>query len=125
MSPDIARPASIAADRPWPPQRADVQVAASGAIEIVGRLMNDAELRIGAVGGRGVLRFRLETGSGLPYEVARPIPAGANDLQAATTLQRALRRGVSVRVNAHGCIPRTDHDHAVLQLLEVTNVTAI
>lgn len=119
------RPANWPADKPWPPVRLARAHVDAGEIQISGQLINDAELRMGAGGGRGVLIFELDTGSGFPYEVLRPIPAGANDLQAATTLQRALRRGVSVRVSAHGCIPRTDHGHAVLQLLEVTNVTAI
>lgn len=121
----MSSPANWPADRPWPPRRATPSLAAAGAIEVVGQLTHDAELRMGTHGGRGVLVFELETGKGFPYEVIRPVPCTPHDLQAATTLQRALRRGVSVRVCAQGCLPRIDHGNAVLQLLEVTNVVPI
>lgn len=123
----IRRPSCIPADQPWPPRRVEPQTQTQhdGLIEIVGTLIQDAELRVGASSGSAVIVFMLGTGNGYPYEVIRPVPADPGDLHAATTLQRALRRGVSVRVAAHGCIPRTDHGHAVLRLLEVTNITAI
>lgn len=121
----MSRPTNWPADKPWPPQHVVPMFAVDGEIQVVGQLTDDAELRVGAGGSRGALVFHLATGHGYPYEVIRPVPADPDDLQAATKLQRTLRRGTSVRVTAHGCLPRTDHDRAVLQLLEVTNVTAI
>ena len=118
-----ARPSFLPADRPWPPRRVQPAAHHDGAIEIVGDLAQDAELRLGAKAGSAVLVFTVETGLGFPYEVIQPYSADPADLQAATVLQRALRRGASVRVTAHGCLPRTDHGHAVLQLLEVTHIT--
>lgn len=121
----MTRPTNWPADRPWPPQHVAPLFPSDGEIQVVGHLTHDAELRVGAGGSRGALVFELDTGKGHPYEVIRPVPADPGDLQAATTLQRALRRGTSVRVTAHGCLPRIDHGRAVLQLLEVTNVIAI
>jgi hypothetical protein len=122
----MSRPANWPADKPWPPQRVTPPLfPTDGQINVTGHLVHDAELRVGAGGSRGVLVFTVDTGHGHPYEVIRPVPAGADDLQAATQLQRALRRGIPVRVSAQGCLPRNDHGHAVLQLLEVTDITAI
>lgn len=80
---------------------------------------------MGANGARCVLVFEFDTGKGFPYEVIQPVVATPDDLQAASTLQRALRRGARVSVIAHGCVPRIDHGNAVLQLLEVTHVAPI
>ncbi len=110
-------------DREWPPHPR-AAVAASGVIEISGRVAHDAELRVQPDGARGVLVLELDTGSGYPYAVTLPVTGDHHSLQDAQALARSLRRGTFARVRAHGCLPRTDHGNAVLQLLNVETVAA-
>lgn len=120
---DVARPSSLAPDRAWPP-RAPV-AGITGAIDVEGQLQHDAELRLQPDGKRGVIALELATGRGFMFAATVVVDGDPHALQDAQALARSLRRGTSIRVHAHGCLPRTDHGHAVLQLLEVTNVTAI
>ena len=119
------RPCSLPTERPWPPRRVEAAIDPAATFELVGLLRDDAELRIGVGAARSVLLFKLATRTGFPFQVLQPIAGDAGALQAATSLARTLRRGTQVRVRAEGCVPRTDHDHAVLQLIGVTTVTVI
>jgi hypothetical protein len=115
----------LPADRPWPPRRIEAPPSQDGVLEIVGQLLHDAELRVGADGTHGVLQLEVTTGKGFPYEVLRPITGSPTDYQAAKALAQSLRRGTNVRIHARGAMPRLDHGLAVLRLLDVTDVTPI
>lgn len=120
MTTAAARPSSVAIDRAWPPRAATPPAA--GALEVVGQLTHDAELRMQADGARGVIALELSTGSGFMFAATLVVAGTPSSLQDAQALARSMRRGTSARVRAHGCLPRTDHGHAVLQLLEVESV---
>ena len=123
MTSAAARPASLSADRAWPP-RAPIPIAC-GAIDIAGQLEQDAELRLQPDGKRGVIALELSTGRGHLFAATLLVDGDPHALQDAQALTRLLRRGAAVRVRAHGCLPRNDHGHAVLQLLDVESVAPV
>ncbi len=125
MTSAIARPSTLAADRPWPPQIVATGTDVGGAVEVCGRLVHDAELRLQSDGARGVLHIEISTGRGFAYAATFAVSGEPHVLQEAATLARQLRRGTSARVRALGCLPRTDHGHALLNLLDVIAVTPI
>ena len=118
-----AAPITSSAGRPWPPR--PPMHEATGAIDVQGELEHDAELRMQADGARGVLALELTTGRGHRFAVTLPVDGDPHALQDAQALARSLRRGSVARVRAHGCLPRNDHGHAVLQLLEVESVAHV
>jgi hypothetical protein len=119
-----ARPACVAADKPWPPMR--VQTSAddgcpAGFLQVSGRLVHHAELRHSARGA-SVLCFDLHAGMGLPFLVRQVVVADPAAIRAAEVKAARMVAGAMVHVYAHGCTPRTDHDTAALLLLDVTDV---
>ena len=117
----MATPASMTptTDKAWPPAAV---VRLAGAIDVEGQLEHDAELRVQADGKRAVVAIELSTGMGFRFAAALFVVGDPHVLQDAQALARSLRRGITVRVRARGCHPRTDHGTAVLQLLEVESV---
>jgi hypothetical protein len=127
MNTPMRRPSCVPADRPWPPRRiehvADASPAAHDAfLQVTGRVKAHAELRHGAAGGTAVLTFDVDVGRGWPYAVRLIVADDPSALFAAERKASRLVAGALVHVYARGCLPRTTHDTAALQLLDVTDV---
>lgn len=120
------RPSCIPADRSWPPRRVQAPAETSGqagALHVVGRVVHRAELRHGADGKHSVLAFDVDAGKGLPFLVRQVISADPAALRAAELKAQHLHVGAIVRIHAHGCTARMDHDTAALLLLDVIDIT--
>ena len=118
--------AASAASRPWPPRRIEPAAALDSEpatfLQVIGHVKAHAELRHGAAGGCAVLTFDVDVGRGWPYAVRLVVADDPTALFAAERKASRLVAGALVHVYARGCLPRTTHDTAALQLLDVTDV---
>lgn len=95
----------------------------AAAIKINGTLQRDAEVRhTPGSNSHALLVAELHTGRGLPYQVLQDLGTSPAAHLAAESKARLLRRGALCTVWAKGAMPQTDHDRAVLRLVEVTDL---
>jgi hypothetical protein len=73
-------------------------------------------------GDAACLELHIETGAGYPFIARQLVSADPAAQHAAAAKAAVLDRGVLVHAYARGCVARTDHGIAALQLLDVTDV---
>lgn len=96
---------------------------AAGQLRITGVLLRDAEARHTAgQDSHALVRAVISTGAGMPYEALQDLGTTPSSHIAAADKARHLRKGAHVTAVAHGALPRTDHDLAVLRLQGLTDL---
>lgn len=72
-----------------------------------------------------LLQAVIDGGQGLPFVVLQDLGTGPSAHIAAESKARLLRRGMRVLATAGGAVPRTDHDRAVLRLVDLTDLIPV
>jgi hypothetical protein len=95
-------------------------------VRITGQVTHAAEVRCTAGHeSRTLLMLEVTCGKGLPCLVQQDYGTDRTGYAAASAKAQALSRGAYVTAIGHGLWPRTDHDRAVLRLIDCTDVIPV